>query len=297
MSDAMNVMAPRSTAAKSAAVPFGHIELAVGGMTCAHCPSAIEKALASLKGVVAARVNLANKIAAIDYDPSKVRVADFVNVIRTAGYVPGAAKIRLLVSQMHCASCVTKIESALKSTPGVISAAANLGTSAADIDYDPQKVDFGAIRSAIESSGHKILEPRPQDVKAAVEAGADPEQIGREQEYVTLMRKFWFAAIVSVPVMVLSYPDMIPGLRDWMPAGSDTRRIVWALLGVSSLPVLIWSGFAILHRYVGRAQASRRQYAHADLDRRLGSLSLLDRRRRLPESLSRAWSSPRSFGT
>ena len=56
------------------------------------------------------------------------------------------------------------------------------------------------------------------------------------------MRKFWFAAAIAVPVMGLSYPDLIPGLREWMPAGSETRRIVWALLGVVSLPVLVWSG-------------------------------------------------------
>jgi Cu+-exporting ATPase len=42
--------------------------------------------------------------------------------------------------------------------------------------------------------------------------------------------------------MALSYPDLIPGLRDWMPMGSGTRRIVWALLGVLSVPVLVWSG-------------------------------------------------------
>jgi P-type Cu+ transporter len=56
------------------------------------------------------------------------------------------------------------------------------------------------------------------------------------------MRKFWFAAAVSLPVMLLSYPDLVPGLRDWMPMGSETRRAVWALLGVLSLPVLVWSG-------------------------------------------------------
>ena len=56
------------------------------------------------------------------------------------------------------------------------------------------------------------------------------------------MRKFWFAAAVSAPVMLLSYPDLIPGLREWMPMGSSTRRIVWSLLGVLSLPVLVWSG-------------------------------------------------------
>jgi P-type Cu+ transporter len=61
-------------------------------------------------------------------------------------------------------------------------------------------------------------------------------------KYRTLMQKFWFAAAVSVPVMALSYPDLIPGLRDWMPMGSGTRRVVWALLGVVSLPVMLWSG-------------------------------------------------------
>lgn len=56
------------------------------------------------------------------------------------------------------------------------------------------------------------------------------------------MRKFWFAAAISVPVIALSYPDLIPGLRDWMPMGSSTRRTVWALLGVISFPVLVWAG-------------------------------------------------------
>ena len=92
------------------------------------------------------------------------------------------------------------------------------------------------------SAGHKVAELKSTDVKAAVEVDADPEQAANEQEYRTLMRKFWFAAAVSLPVMALSYPDLIPGLREWMPMGSDTRRIVWALLGVLSLPVMLWSG-------------------------------------------------------
>jgi Cu+-exporting ATPase len=70
----------------------------------------------------------------------------------------------------------------------------------------------------------------------------DPAEAANEEEYRSLMRKFWFAAAISLPVMALSYPDMIPGLRDWMPMGSGTRRIVWSLLGVLSLPVMVWAG-------------------------------------------------------
>ncbi len=35
-----------------------HIELSIGGMTCAHCPLAVEKALKAIDGVVSAHVNL-----------------------------------------------------------------------------------------------------------------------------------------------------------------------------------------------------------------------------------------------
>jgi len=211
-------------------------------MTCAHCPPAVEKALKAIDGVASAHVNLANRLATINYDPDRARAIDLARAIRGAGYVPGAATTRITIKRMHCTSCVTRIELALQMTPGVLSARASLGTNAVDVEYDPSTVDFEAIRRAIESAGHKVAAPKASAVRAAVEEHADPEQTAREEEYRTLLRKFWVAAAISVPVMALSYPDLIPGVRDWMPMGSDTRRTVWALLGVLSLPVLLWSG-------------------------------------------------------
>ena len=219
-----------------------HIELLIGGMTCPHCPPAVETALKAIDGVASAHVSLANRLAAVDYDPSRARVIDLVKAIRAVGYSAGTATMRIPIKHMHCSSCVIRIEVALQMTPGVLSARASLGTNAVDVEYDPSTMDFEAIRKAIESAGHKVAEAQPVDVKAAIEADADPEQAASEQEYRTLMRKFWFAGAISIPVMALSYPDLIPGLRDWMPMGSDTRRIVWALLGVLSLPVMLWSG-------------------------------------------------------
>ena len=219
-----------------------HADLSIGGMTCPHCPPMVEKALADIDGVATARVNLSTGIAGINYDPSRASAGDFVKAIRTVGYTPGTAKTRLPIDNMHCASCVTRIEEALKVTPGVVAASASLGTNAVDVEYQPEVVDFEGIRRAIESAGHKVAEPTPAEIKAAVEEDVDPEEAARDREYRTLMHKFWFAAAISVPVMGLSYPDLIPGLREWMPAGSDTRQIVWALLGVLTLPVLLWSG-------------------------------------------------------
>ncbi len=228
--------------AKPASRGQRQIKLTVGGMTCAKCTPAVEKALKAIDGVASAHVNLANKVAVVDYDPGRVKVIDLAKAIRSVGYSAGAASIRIPIKGMHCSSCVTRIELALQMTPGVLSARANLGPNAVDVEYDPSTVDFQAIRKAIESAGHKVAEPKPANVKAAVEDDADPEQAANEQEYRTLIRKFWFAGAISIPVMALSYPDLVPGLRDWMPMGSDTRRIVWTLLGVLSLPVMLWSG-------------------------------------------------------
>ena len=156
---------------------------------------------------------------------------------------------------MHCSSCVVRVELALQMMPGVVLARANLGPNAVDIEYQPEKVDFEAIRKAIASAGYRVAEPK---IDATSEV-LDPAEAANEEEYRSLMRKFWFAAAVSIPVMALSYPDLIPGLRDWMPMGSGTRRIVWSLLGILSLPVLIWAGSQF---FIGMWDALRHRAAN-----------------------------------
>ena len=56
------------------------------------------------------------------------------------------------------------------------------------------------------------------------------------------MRKWWFAAAVGVPTMVLSYPWLIPGLRDVFPSGSEQLWWLWVAMGIASLAVIVYSG-------------------------------------------------------
>ena len=236
-----------------------HVDITIGGMTCPRCPLTVEKTLESIEGVKAAHVSLATNVAGVDYVPSQVEIIDLARSIRSAGFTPGAAKTRVLIKSMHCTSCVTRIELALQMTPGVIAARASLGPNAVDIEYQPEIVDFDGIERAIESAGHKVLQPKAAEIKEAVDEGQDPEAAAQAREYKTLMRKFWFAGAISIPVMVFSYPDFIPGLREWMPMGSQNREIVWGLLGVLTLPVLIWSGSQF---YTGMWQALKHRAAN-----------------------------------
>jgi Cu+-exporting ATPase len=86
------------------------VDLPVSGMTCAACARTIERTLANTAGVERARVNLATNTATIEYQPSRVKVADFVAAIEELGYgVPKTAaaepayRNRLLVAVIFAA--------------------------------------------------------------------------------------------------------------------------------------------------------------------------------------------------
>ncbi|HSD62005.1 MAG TPA: copper-translocating P-type ATPase, partial [Burkholderiales bacterium] len=98
------------------------------------------------------------------------------------------------------------------------------------------RVDLDGIRRAVHDSGYEAVPPEHHS-----QEGIDRQELERQYEYRTLVRKFWFAALISVPVVFLSYPDLF-GIGAWLPTGSTARRVVWAGLGVLALPVMLWSG-------------------------------------------------------
>jgi Cu+-exporting ATPase len=66
--------------------PAGHLELTIGGMTCASCANRVERALKKQPGVNEASVNLAAERASVDFDPQAVSPAQLVQVVEKAGY-------------------------------------------------------------------------------------------------------------------------------------------------------------------------------------------------------------------
>ena len=71
-------------APRTSAVGAQHIELALGGMTCASCANRIERKLNKLDGVQAS-VNFATEKARVDY-PDTVTTAELVAAVEAAGY-------------------------------------------------------------------------------------------------------------------------------------------------------------------------------------------------------------------
>jgi len=162
--------------------------------------------------------------------------------------------MQISIQGIHCASCVVTIEQALRTTPGVLEATVNAATQQAHVTYMPGMIDRAGLAHAVEEAGYTVSQE-----PAAGETSVDRADQDRAREYTTLLRKFWFAAIISIPVIVFSYPQFFPGLRDWLAPGSVALRLAWAALGVLTLPILFWAGS---HFYTGMWQALKHRQAN-----------------------------------
>jgi Cu+-exporting ATPase len=147
--------------------------LPVTGMTCASCASRIERGLKKVEGVEIAQVNLASEQATITYNPQQVQPHQLVAAVEKSGYGVISDQIELPITGMTCASCVNRVEKALKKADGVLDASVNLATERATVTYAPGVADFASLRAAVEAAGYGVIAPtqddtaEPQDVEAA----------------------------------------------------------------------------------------------------------------------------------
>ncbi len=68
------------------------VSIPVGGMTCAACARAIERAVGKVAGVSQVGVNFATEKALVRYDPRAARLSEIKRAIADAGYVPLASE-------------------------------------------------------------------------------------------------------------------------------------------------------------------------------------------------------------
>jgi len=225
-------------------MPTKQIELPVQGMTCASCVARIEKGLSQQNGILEASVNFAAEKVRITFDPDRVQVPDFIGTIQDLGYQSPLEKVAIPIRGMSCASCVDKIERGLLAVPGVVHAAVNLAAEKATVEYVAGQTTLPDLRRAIEAVGYEALEV------AEPEALVDREKEARTREIGLLGRKTLVGAVLSVPLMLGSFPEWFP----WMP------RILtehWVLF-LMATPVHLWVGWQF---HVGFWKALRHRTA------------------------------------
>ena len=208
------------------------IDLPLRGMSCAACAARIEQGLAALPGVASASVNFAAERATVTFDPAAVDVARLVGWVAELGYEVPLRRLTLPITGMSCASCVGRVEAALRGVPGVTEAAVNLATERARVAFPEGRVGVADLRRAVRAAGYDI----PETAETAGVTGAEPdrEREARAREIGRLRLKLILGAVLSVPVLLGSFPQLFP----WVPAGWTDP---WVQL-VLTLPVQFWVG-------------------------------------------------------
>ncbi|KFG69960.1 heavy metal translocating P-type ATPase [Microvirga sp. BSC39] len=230
------------TAGKPA--PTDAIDIPIQGMTCASCVNRVEKAIRSVEGVSAANVNLATERAHVEFGPAGADRAAVAEAIRTAGYEPDDSTVELKIDGMTCASCVGRVEKALKRVPGVLEASVNLATERASIRYLGGADMVGRLIGAVEHTGYEA-EALRQDSDHT-----DRERIAREEEISGLQRSLAVAAILTLPVFALEMGShFIPSIHDWV-MGTLGHRTSWYLQFALTTLVLFGPGLRFFRKGV-----------------------------------------------
>jgi heavy metal translocating P-type ATPase len=185
-----------ATLTKAAAGEANAFDIRISGMSCASCVGRVERAVAAVAGVESVAVNLATERAHVTLSAEGANPDAVAEAIRKAGYEPQEETIELAISGMTCASCVGRVEKALKAVPGVLQANVNLATERASVRVIGTGDLAGQLAAAVGKAGYEA---------APVRAGAatsDREQQAREAEQAGLRRAVIISALATVPLLV-----------------------------------------------------------------------------------------------
>lgn len=230
-------------------------ELTLQGLSCMGCAKRVKTALTALDGVLNAEVAIDKARVYGD-----VSAPQLIAAVEAAGYhanlhqedslpeqqpLPGSApdpslaaqqmtpvpepdnkSIQLLLNGMSCASCVSKIQTALQQVPGVKGARVNLAERSALISGNAEPP---ALLAAVEKAGFSA---------ELIEDETERRQRQQQVAQATMKRFRWQAALG----LALGIPLMAWGiLGGSMSLTAETQRL-WLVVGLLNLAVMVFAG-------------------------------------------------------
>jgi len=145
-----------------------------------------------------------------------------------------AEDLTFRVEGMTCASCVARVERALKRIPGVENPTVNLSTERAHVGLDPRAASAADVFEAIKKAGYTA---------SAFTSGEDEdrEASARAAERQRLRKALALAAAFTMPLMVLAMARMIPAVGALTETLAPERGWV-ALEWLLATPVVLFAG-------------------------------------------------------
>ena len=149
---------------------------------------------------------------------------------------PEVCEIDLNVSGMTCASCVGRVEKALKNVPGVVDASVNLASGRAHVNLARSGPTASDLTNAVVNAGYEAT--------VAVDRKADAQKRERQlkDELQALKRAFVISALFTLPVFLLEMgAHVLPGFADFVHNTLGHRNSAIVQFVLTSV-VLFWPG-------------------------------------------------------
>ncbi|MEM0947012.1 MAG: heavy metal translocating P-type ATPase [Pseudomonadota bacterium] len=203
----------------------------IEGLSCAACVVRAESALRRA-GATDARVNLATELAQVSTD--RVGAVEIADALRSAGYPARTQTGQFDIEGMSCASCLRRVEAALKAAPGVLDAQVNLASDTASVKWLDGAVDPDRIADMVSRAGYQAQYRRT----------ADPVSLRtrKDAEAQDVLRSFLAAFAMTLPVFLLEMGGhIVPGFHALI-ATTIGHEASWSLQFVLTTLVLIGPG-------------------------------------------------------
>lgn len=101
------------------------------------------------------------------------------------------------VGGMTCAACVGRVEGALKSVDGVVSAVANIGNNTATVEYDETRASVKQLEDAIRGAGYQVISENRGEA-------AEQELKALDVQH----RDLWISIVFAIPLSIIAMGHM-----------------------------------------------------------------------------------------
>ena len=196
--------------------------VAIEGMTCGACTSAVEGGFKGVDGVIQFNISLLAERAVIAHDARKLTTEQIGNIIEDRGFdvevlssqvgtiEPSATlrNSRLKVFGLQDSAAATHLEDHLRSLPGVSSVVVSFSTSRINITHNPTMTGLRALVEATEGLGYNALLAETDDNDAQLES------LAKTREIHEWKRAFLTSLSFVLPVFLITmiFPMFIPAL-------------------------------------------------------------------------------------
>jgi Cu+-exporting ATPase len=186
--------------------------IAIEGMTCGACTSAVEGGFQSVPGLVQFNISLLAERAVLLHDPEVLPAAKLVEIIEDRGFdasiissieegvqtsTSGAA-IQLKIYGLPSPESAADLQANIRNLPGVLSVNVNFATTRASITHIPAQIGLRALVEHIENAGYNALVAESDDNNAQLES------LAKTKEIQSWYRAFRISVSFAVPVFLIS---------------------------------------------------------------------------------------------